>query len=282
MAPPPLIDPGDIVTFSDHLPPTLQCPICCSLVSQPVELACNRLVCATCCCNWIKYKGEVECPCCYDHHLGNDTVKRPSPVVTDLMGGLRIQCSICNKTTTAEQYTQHKTSQCQQYFNSPSPSPVSVGEILQKSPSTPILPVEKRVAESLIRRLMAETKDDSVIKVPTRGQVNKCKTKFLKTTHHYNYTSHTLQPISLIHVTTPRVSTEEASQRTVKRRITAIREVREALSVDLGEEVRALPLSMRKELLAEAGLPIEIPANHALAMKANLSISWNKLRVLRR
>ena len=83
-------------------------------------------------------------------------------------------------------------------------------------------------------------------------------------------------------MTTPRVSTEEASQRTVKRRITAIREVREALSVDLGEEVRALPLSMRKDLLAEAGLPIEIPANHALAMKANLSISWNKLWVLRR
>lgn len=97
---------------------------------------------------------------------------------------------------------------------------------------------------------MAESKDDTVIKVATRGQVNKCKTRFLKTTHYYNYTSHTLEPIGLLHVTSPRVSTEKFSG---------------ALSVDLADEVRALPLSIRKELLAEAGLPIEVLANHALA-----------------
>lgn len=61
-----------------------------------------------------------------------------------------------------------------------------------------------------------------------------------------------------------------------------MQEVRGALSVDLAEEVRALPKTMRQKLLSEASLPLEIPADHALAMKANLSISWNKLRSLRR
>ena len=48
---------------------------------------------------------------------------------------------------------------------------MSVHDILEKSPTTPTIPVEKRVAESLIRRLMAESRDESVIRVPTRGQV---------------------------------------------------------------------------------------------------------------
>ena len=83
-------------------------------------------------------------------------------------------------------------------------------------------------------------------------------------------------------VMTARVPTEEASQKTVQHRVHALREVRGALAVDLVEEVRALPKARRQELLSEAGLPLEIPSNHALAIKANLAISWNKLRTLRR
>ena len=52
--------------------------------------------------------------------------------------------------------------------------------------------------------------------------------------------------------------------------------------MDLVDEVKALPKAARQDLLNEASLPLEIPADHALAMKANLSISWNKLRTLRR
>lgn len=47
----------------------------------------------------------------------------------------------------------------------------------------------------------------------------------------------------------------------------------------LQAEVRSLS---REELLGTAGLPIEIPTDQALAMKADLSLPWNKLRVVRR
>ena len=58
--------------------------------------------------------------------------------------------------------------------------------------------------------------------------------------------------------------------------------MRDTLGVGLEEELKVLSNSERQQLLQEACLPIEIPAYHSLAMKANLSISWNKLHTLRR
>ena len=83
-------------------------------------------------------------------------------------------------------------------------------------------------------------------------------------------------------VSTSRVATSDASSRTVQRRVQQVRDLRETLDVAIEEELRALPKIERQRLLREVALPIEIPADHTLAMKANLSISWNKLRVLRR
>ena len=42
--------------------------------------------------------------------------------------------------------------------------------MLQRSTSVPALPVEKRVAEHLVRRMMTES-EGCIMKVPTRGQV---------------------------------------------------------------------------------------------------------------
>jgi hypothetical protein len=46
--------------------------------------------------------------------------------------------------------------------------------------------------------------------------------------------------------------------------------------------VRSLSKKEREDILQEAQLPIMIPTDHALAMKADLAIPWNKLRTLRR
>lgn len=50
----------------------------------------------------------------------------------------------------------------------------------------------------------------------------------------------------------------------------------------LADEVKALSKAERESLLREAQLPLLIPTDHALAMKADLALPWNKLRVLRR
>lgn len=52
--------------------------------------------------------------------------------------------------------------------------------------------------------------------------------------------------------------------------------------MQLKSEVRCLSKDERQEILKGANLPITIPADHVLAMKADLSLPWAKLRVITR
>ncbi len=79
-----------------------------------------------------------------------------------------------------------------------------------------------------------------------------------------------------------RVATTEASSRTLQRRVLQVQNLWDMLGVGLEEELKALPKKERQKLLEGVALPIQIPPDHCLAIKANLSISWNKLRTLRR
>ncbi len=85
-----------------------------------------------------------------------------------------------------------------------------------------------------------------------------------------------------------RIASGEASSRTVKRRARVLETVREVTSggdgtSQLAAEVNCLTKVQREELLQQVQLlPLAIPVDHALAMKADLSIPWTKLRVLLR
>ncbi len=78
----------EVEYIGDHAT-VLACPLCLKVLDQPVELACDALVCASCCCKWIEMSGGVMCPCCYRHELDNLTVGLPSTVVRDLLGNLK-------------------------------------------------------------------------------------------------------------------------------------------------------------------------------------------------
>ncbi len=47
-------------------------------------------------------------------------------------------------------------------------------------------------------------------------------------------------------------------------------------------EIHALSRSQREDILKKVQLPITVPADHALAIKADLAMPWSKLRILRR
>ena len=73
----------------------------------------------------------------------------------------------------------------------------------------------------------------------------------------------------------------------MKRRTENISKVRSITSggdntAQLASEIKALSKAEREKLLFEVKLPIIIPTDQALAMKADLGIPWNKLRILRR
>ena len=81
-----------------------------------------------------------------------------------------------------------------------------------------------------------------------------------------------------------------ASTRTLKRRSSEMEEVRELISKgsskeQLQSEITALNKTERQSLLDSVlatNARVAIPAEDILAMKADLSITWSKLRVLRR
>ena len=61
-----------------------------------------------------------------------------------------------------------------------------------------------------------------------------------------------------------------------------MQQVRKNLDLDIGVELQAMSAEDRSQMLKEVALPVKIPTNHVLAMKSNLSFSWNQWRVLQR
>ena len=73
-----------------------------------------------------------------------DNVQCPSSVTLDLLAEMAVRQS--SKTVTVE-------------------------DILQTPPTVPTQPVERQVAEKVVRRMMEES-DDNLIRLPTRGKVH--------------------------------------------------------------------------------------------------------------
>ena len=64
-------------------------------------------------------------------------------------------------------------------------------------------------------------------------------------------------------------------------------DIRNSLSMkdnkaQLQAEVKMLTSEERRYLLTSAGITVDIPPEQGLAIKANLAIPWNKLRIIRR
>ena len=173
----------------------LSCSICCMVLNQPVELACGSIVCASCCRQWIKHTKPpcIPCPSCYDDQLSSSTIRPPPPLLITLLSDLLIHCAKCGKLVKASEYIRHMDNNCE-LFSQPvmnSPSKVTLKDVLSKPVSTPATPMERRVTEHLVRRLLDESPEEKVIKVPTRGQVSHDKyLLFMKCTcnlHVYYY-----------------------------------------------------------------------------------------------
>ena len=83
------------------------------------------------------------------------------------------------------------------------------------------------------------------------------------------------------------VPTSKASAKTGARRNQALHQLRDTISGgdssrQMQEEIRSLSKGERQKILKEANLTIDIPPEHSVAMKADLALPWNKLRILRR
>ena len=147
--------------------PSTQCPMCKCTLNRPLELVCGVMVCAECCCNWINNSHSLTCPCCYNHMLNELTVKSPSSVVMDLLhSALHLKCNSCQKVISAKEYPQHSC-----HHTTASPSRFSAKDMLERPLTAPQNPLEKRVAEHLVRKLMVQSSSGGTLTVPTQGKV---------------------------------------------------------------------------------------------------------------
>ena len=101
--------------------------------------------------------------------------------------------------------------------------------------------------------------------------------------------SHTLYPITFMHVTNAHNPTTTLCTRTLKSRCSGLQDIRRIVSGGepsalLQSEVLSLSNEERKSLLNEAGISDEIKIGPAevLAINVGLAIPWNKIRLLRR
>ena len=168
-------------------PSSLLCPLCLSVLEQPVQLPCGALVCATCLCKWLGVSGGRSCPCCYQHDLDEHNITLPSPVVNDLLRDQRLRCQECGHTTTAGQFSEHRGSLCQGHFERTSPSRLSVRDILDRPTTAPSLPVERQMAAHLVRRFLSS---ERVVTIPTRGQVRTQQCILNSTLHVHSTPAH--------------------------------------------------------------------------------------------
>lgn len=165
----------------DYLAKNLNCPICVTIYDSPIELSCGYTLCACCCCKWLQFAGSPMCPGCYgpdfqnSHILCTSAINPPSSLLTSLLDGVLVTCRrSCGKLVTLGQYIHHLEANCRSHYSqaTSSPSKMTVGEVMAKSRQSPATPVEVRLTEHLVRRMMDQSGDSQgVVKVPTRGQV---------------------------------------------------------------------------------------------------------------
>ena len=156
---------GSTVSLADF-----QCPCCMNILDRPILLSsCQKMICADC---WIAHLqgGSEECPGCAEHHeLNVQNIQSPPDVVVKLIGGLYVRCEGCQQYVQLQLLAAHVASGCQQH---PQLLPdTTVGQLLSQSPCTPTTAVERRVATSLVKRMLAESPEGNVVQLSTGGQV---------------------------------------------------------------------------------------------------------------
>ena len=66
---------------------------------SPVELLnCSTLVCAECCCQWIRVSESLSCPCCYcDHLCYHDSIRPAHQIALTVLESLQATCKQCKQ-----------------------------------------------------------------------------------------------------------------------------------------------------------------------------------------
>ena len=130
----------------------LTCCVCLCLLSRPVQLSCDNMICASCCCEAIRKSYSLDCPCCYSHTLNQSTVLRPPAIVGSLLNEVMVSCvKGCNKAVKVSNYEQHLVGNCRGFYEDlDSPSKVTLRDVLSKPNTSPASLAEMKATSHLV------------------------------------------------------------------------------------------------------------------------------------
>lgn len=213
------------------------------------------------------------------------TVTSAPPLVVSVLQNLCILCGKCNAHIILKDYHSHSCAD--------SPAAVMPGtsleELLKQPSSAPLTPLEQKLQTNLARRsLVTSSSEEGVLQLKTGGKVG-YQCLWL---NQIIIITKTLQPLTFIQVRQAQVPSGQAASCTVRKRSKSISSVRCTLAggdeiAQMGDEIREKSRAEREQLMQEirdAGgdFQVQVPAQSALAMKADLNIPWHKLRIIRR
>ncbi len=153
----------------------LVCPLCKQVVNGPLQLGCERFVCAECIVQLLHSHGpHTCCPSC-DAPVTSEHFMRCPDVVTDLFGNLRVKCSRgCHFSVPLKQLESHEES-CNPLVSPPparsTMSDITLGDVLATPLDAPLCPDEQLACTRLVKRALQESENPSVLVLKTGGQV---------------------------------------------------------------------------------------------------------------
>ena len=157
--------PSHTVLLSD-----LQCNKCQCIVNRPVMTECSNLLCCTCAVEILQHR-EI-CPACRCHHTAPPI--SAGAVVVKVVGSLLVHCATCGSSIELKKMKEHLLSNCSQVLP-PSPSQLTLGQMMACSADTPASDAERKLATALVKRISLSSSTSSVLTLPTAGQVKSTK-----------------------------------------------------------------------------------------------------------
>ena len=130
----------------DHL----TCPVCLEILSQPVQLPCQSLVCASCVTRWLTVSASSQCPCCFSNISLDPGSINPAPsLILQLLRDVLVDCPTCKVCVMSRSFGEH---QC-----TPQPKQVNQDDL--------------QVTSSMIHQLLPES-PENLVEIPTKGTVS--------------------------------------------------------------------------------------------------------------
>lgn len=260
------------------------CQLCQSVPHQPLQvLDCQHFLCMSCIRSMCESGCKTVCPC-NNRALSVNDICVPSNLLLKILDSLLVHCiKGCGEVMELQHLMQHIESKCTDIPVPPS-SKITVEQLLELQLQESSSHLQTQTMGLLVQKLFPS--NGAVTCRSSSGKVSvvihKMQLKIMKLIF-------VPKPISLVRVTTPRVESSSASNRTLKRRSSELELVRDVVSK--GSPVEQLLYELKtqtkedREAILDTAMgdeSITIPADQVLAMKADLSITWNKLRVMRR